>query len=136
MCPETTFHPVLDDEIQPEKVQRVVFCSGKHFYSLAKHRQNENIRNTAIIRLECLCPFPAEELKQCLASYPHAAEFIWSQEEHLNMGAWSFVRPRFESQLGVQLTYAGRGPLAAPAVGHTVRHKDEERALLADTFQR
>lgn len=24
-------------------------------------------------------------------------EFVWSQEEHRNMGAWFFVHPRFEN---------------------------------------
>ena len=26
--------------------------------------------------------------------------FIWSQEEHQNMGAWNYVRPRFENLIG------------------------------------
>lgn len=26
--------------------------------------------------------------------------WIWSQEEHRNMGAWTFVRPRFENMCG------------------------------------
>ncbi len=30
-------------------------------------------------------------------NYVFFKEFIWSQEEHQNMGAWSFVRPRFEN---------------------------------------
>ena len=33
-----------------------------------------------------------------------SAEFIWSQEEHRNMGAWSFVAPRFENLVGVKVT--------------------------------
>lgn len=31
------------------------------------------------------------------------AAFVWSQEEHRNMGAWSFVRPRFEFLIGKQV---------------------------------
>jgi len=26
--------------------------------------------------------------------------FVWSQEEHQNMGAWNYVRPRFENLIG------------------------------------
>ena len=35
----------------------------------------------------------------CLCIYV-VADFVWSQEEHRNMGAWSFVAPRFENILG------------------------------------
>ena len=31
-------------------------------------------------------------------------EFVWSQEEHRNMGPWSFVAPRFENLIGVKVT--------------------------------
>ena len=31
------------------------------------------------------------------------SEFIWSQEEQRNMGAWTFVSPRFENILGIKV---------------------------------
>jgi len=31
--------------------------------------------------------------------------FIWSQEEPQNMGAWNFVKPRFENLCGRQVSY-------------------------------
>lgn len=33
------------------------------------------------------------------------AEFVWSQEEPRNAGAWSFVAPRFENALGVRVSW-------------------------------
>lgn len=45
----------------------------------------------------------------CLCIYV-VADFVWSQEEHRNMGAWSFVAPRFENILGKKvhvLIFAG-----------------------------
>ena len=30
-------------------------------------------------------------------------EFIWCQEEHRNMGAWTFVNPRFDNLIGVKV---------------------------------
>ena len=50
--------------------------------------------DTAFVRLEQLCPFPAQELQDVLKIYPNVKKFVWSQEEHRNAGAWTFVRPR------------------------------------------
>lgn len=40
--------------------------------------------------------------------YVRIVEFIWSQEEHRNMGAWTFIRPRFENMCGRKISYCGR----------------------------
>lgn len=53
MAPGTHFEPIIgDDHVEPSLVSRVVFCSGKYYYTLAKERENKNIQDTAIIRLE------------------------------------------------------------------------------------
>ena len=53
MAPGTHFHPVLgDDQVDPSQVKRVIFCSGKYYYTLVKERENRNIQDTAIVRLE------------------------------------------------------------------------------------
>lgn len=53
MAPGTHFQPILgDDQVDPNQVKRVVFCSGKYYYTLAKERENRNIQDMAIIRLE------------------------------------------------------------------------------------
>lgn len=62
------------------------------------------------------------------------AEFVWSQEEHRNSGAWSFVEPRFRNLLGLHLTYVGRSVLCQPAVGVSSVHKAEEQQVLEDTL--
>ncbi|XP_076441946.1 2-oxoadipate dehydrogenase complex component E1-like [Babylonia areolata] len=136
MMPGTGFLPVLSDpSVSPASVKKVVFCSGKLFYTLDKERQQRGISDTAIIRVESLCPFPAAELKAEMDKYSQATEFVWSQEEHRNMGAWTFVAPRFANILGRQLKYVGRGVLGAPATGIGDVHKLESQKLLDDTFQ-
>ncbi|KAK7480383.1 hypothetical protein BaRGS_00028430 [Batillaria attramentaria] len=136
MMPGTHFLPVIGDStVSAGSVKKVVLCSGKHFYALDKERQQRGITDTAIIRLESLCPFPAAELNSELDKYSGAKEFIWSQEEHRNMGAWNFVAPRFANILGRQLTYVGRGVLGAPATGIGEVHKIESQQLLDDTFR-
>ncbi|KAL8589860.1 hypothetical protein ACOMHN_020863 [Nucella lapillus] len=136
LLPGTRFLPVLaDPAVGAASVKKVVFCSGKHFYTLDKERQQRGVKDTALVRVESLCPFPAVELKAELDKYSQATEFVWSQEEHRNMGAWTFVAPRFANILGRQLKYVGRGVLGAPAVGIGDLHKVECQKLLDDTFQ-
>uniref|UniRef100_A0A8C2SYS4 2-oxoadipate dehydrogenase complex component E1 n=1 Tax=Coturnix japonica TaxID=93934 RepID=A0A8C2SYS4_COTJA len=137
MAPRTTFKPVIgDSSVEPKSVTHVVFCSGKHYYALVKQRETlgEKQHNTAIIRLEELCPFPLEALQQELSKYSHAKVFIWSQEEPQNMGPWSFVSPRFEKQLGVKLRLVSRPPLPAPAVGIGTLHQQQQEDILTSTF--
>jgi len=58
-----------DNTVQPEQVRKVILCSGKHYYNLAEERQKRQANDTAIIRLESLCPFPVQELQAQLAQY-------------------------------------------------------------------
>lgn len=135
MVPGTHFQPVLgDDTVNSASVTRVVFCSGKHYYALTKQRETTNSMETAIIRLESLCPFPTEMIRKELQKFPRAKEFVWSQEEHRNMGAWSFVSSRFENILGIKLQYVGRKVLAVPAVGIGKLHAQEVTDILSGTF--
>ncbi|KAK1166975.1 putative 2-oxoglutarate dehydrogenase E1 component DHKTD1, mitochondrial [Acipenser oxyrinchus oxyrinchus] len=137
LAPGTTFKPVLGDpSVDPKNVSRVVLCSGKHYYALLKQREasGEAQKNTALIRVEELCPFPVEALQQELNQYKNAKDFIWSQEEPQNMGPWSFVAPRFEKQLSCKLRPVSRPPLPAPAVGIGMVHQQQQEALLSQTF--
>ena len=135
--PGTHFRPVLSDSkiSDPKKVTKVVFVSGKHYYALAKKAEDENIVDTAFVRVEQLCPFPVADLQDEVAKYPNAKKFVWSQEEHRNMGAWTFVQPRFRNLVGVNLKYIGRSELCQPAVGVATVHRKEEQMILDDTFE-
>uniref|UniRef100_A0A3P9MC65 2-oxoadipate dehydrogenase complex component E1 n=1 Tax=Oryzias latipes TaxID=8090 RepID=A0A3P9MC65_ORYLA len=132
----TCFRPVLgDSSVSADSVQKVVLCSGKHYYALLKQRDSSAAnQNTALIRVEELCPFPLEALQQELKKYTNAKEFIWSQEEPQNMGPWSFVAPRFEKQLACKLRLVSRPALPAPAVGIGTLHHQQTEAILNATF--
>ncbi|XP_045544441.1 probable 2-oxoglutarate dehydrogenase E1 component DHKTD1, mitochondrial isoform X1 [Salmo salar] len=136
MAPGTYFKPVIGDpSVTPASVQRVVVCSGKHYYALLKQRETSAAtQTTALIRLEELCPFPLESLQQELNKYTNAKEFVWSQEEPQNMGPWSFVAPRFEKQLACKLRLVSRPALPAPAVGIGALHQQQNEAVLTATF--
>lgn len=136
LAPGTHFKQVLGDtSVSGQSVQRVVLCSGKHYYALLKQREvSAANQNTALIRVEELCPFPLDALQQQLKKYPNAKEFIWSQEEPQNMGPWSFVAPRFEKQLACKLRLVSRPALPAPAVGIGTLHQQQQEAILTATF--
>uniref|UniRef100_A0A2K6KTM7 2-oxoadipate dehydrogenase complex component E1 n=1 Tax=Rhinopithecus bieti TaxID=61621 RepID=A0A2K6KTM7_RHIBE len=137
MAPGTTFNPVIgDSSVDPEKVKTLVFCSGKHYYSLLKQRESLGPKrhDFAIIRVEELCPFPLDSLQQEMSKYKHVKDHIWSQEEPQNMGPWSFVSPRFEKQLACKLRLVGRPPLPVPAVGIGTVHLHQHEDILAKTF--
>uniref|UniRef100_G3R5K5 2-oxoadipate dehydrogenase complex component E1 n=1 Tax=Gorilla gorilla gorilla TaxID=9595 RepID=G3R5K5_GORGO len=137
MAPGTTFNPVIgDSSVDPKKVKTLVFCSGKHFYSLVKQRESLGAKkhDFAIIRVEELCPFPLDSLQQEMSKYKHVKDHIWSQEEPQNMGPWSFVSPRFEKQLACKLRLVGRPPLPVPAVGIGTVHLHQHEDILAKTF--
>ena len=81
---------------------------------------------------------PYDHLKRHLEQYPNA-EVVWVQEEHKNMGAWSFVQPRFNSlfkKLGRKgaISYAGRGPNCSPATGFPSTHKTEFEQMMNEAL--
>ena len=48
--------------VAPEKVRKVILCSGQVYYDLDDARKKNNDNEIAIIRLESLCPFPFKEI--------------------------------------------------------------------------
>ncbi|TYK64896.1 2-oxoglutarate dehydrogenase E1 component [Colwellia echini] len=132
------FHNVIGevDDIKPENVERVVFCSGKVYYELLEQRRKDEQTNVAIIRIEQLYPFPEDELKAELEKYPNVQQFVWCQEEPQNQGAWYCSQHHFRAAIpkGTYLTYAGRKPSAAPAVGYMSVHVKEQHALVNDAL--
>ncbi|MBQ1052535.1 multifunctional oxoglutarate decarboxylase/oxoglutarate dehydrogenase thiamine pyrophosphate-binding subunit/dihydrolipoyllysine-residue succinyltransferase subunit [Micromonospora sp. C51] len=134
-----TFSPVLADPAagNPERVKRVLLCSGKVYYDLFQARQERGISNTAIIRLEQLYPMPVEEIRAALAQFPNAEDFAWVQEEPANQGAWSFVALNLLEHLdGVRLRRISRPAAAAPAVGSAKMHEVEQNALIEAALPR
>jgi len=130
------FQPVIDDVRISERanVKRLVLCSGKIFYDLDEARASQT--DAAVIRLEQYYPFPGEALRKIVDSYPNATELIWAQEEPRNMGAWTFVEPRFRELLPerVSLHYVGRAASASPATGSYALHNLEQQQIITDSL--
>ncbi|EFN80022.1 probable 2-oxoglutarate dehydrogenase E1 component DHKTD1 homolog, mitochondrial [Harpegnathos saltator] len=133
--PRTSFKNVIgDDRVKSDDVNKVILVSGKHYYALKDYRDSIENNNVAIIRIESLCPFPIQELLEEIEKYKYARIFVWSQEEPRNMGAWGFVKPRFENLCGRQLKYCGRETMAAPAVGDQQKHQREAKEVIVKPF--
>ena len=140
----SSFHRVLWDDdretlVQPEKVKRVVLCSGKVYYDLLQERRARKINDVVILRLEQLYPFPVNSLGAELAPFKNA-DVVWCQEEPKNQGAWSFAEPYIEQTLAKmnhsckRASYVGREASAAPATGLHNRHVSEQNKLVNDAL--
>ena len=127
------FFDVIDDSVAPDKVKRVVVCSGKVYYNLVAQREAaKKTKEVAIIRLEQLYPWPADALKAALGRYKQAREWVWCQEESQNMGAWSFAAPRLRDLLRQEFQYVGRDASASPATGsHTIHDREQDELVKA-----
>ena len=127
--------PEIDVIAAPEKIRRVVLCSGKVYYDLLAERRDKKIDDVAILRLEQIYPFPELTLARLLAPYRNA-DLVWCQEEPENMGAWQFVDRRIEKSLArVDLrvrrpAYIGRPEAASPATGQAKLHAAQQAALV------
>nr|XP_022908327.1 probable 2-oxoglutarate dehydrogenase E1 component DHKTD1 homolog, mitochondrial [Onthophagus taurus] len=135
MSINTSFLPVIGDTMcNPDHVEKVLFTSGKHYYTLLEKRQSLMAMDTAIIRIESFCPFPIVEIQQEISKYKNVKGFIWCQEEPQNMGAWSFIQPRFQNLLGYPITYSGRKTMACPAVGVGLWHQQQAIDITVKPF--
>jgi len=129
-----SFARVIDEaeDLPAQQVGRIVFCSGKVYYDLFEARRKAGIRDVALVRIEQLYPFPAQEYQAAVDRYPQARKVVWCQEEPQNQGAWYQIRHRLQEPLDGdhQLLYAGRPEAAAPATGIAKIHEAEQAALI------
>jgi 2-oxoglutarate dehydrogenase E1 component len=128
------FQAVIDDAaIDATSVERVVLCSGKVYFDLLEARGPAQDARSALVRIEELYPFPADEYRAILERYGNAKEVVWCQEEPENQGAWYQIRHRLQAPLGADLPlrYAGRESASAPATGIHAIHQREQAGLVA-----
>ncbi|WP_173644872.1 2-oxoglutarate dehydrogenase E1 component [Sphingomonas sp. HT-1] len=139
---DSHFKRILSDPNAPAdtEVKRLVLCTGKVAYDLIEARDAAGDKNTAIVRIEQLYPFPGEPLTERLKRMTNLEEVVWAQEEPKNNGYWFFVEPLIEQCLidaGTKVQrprYAGRAAAASPATGLMKRHTAEQGALVADAL--
>lgn len=137
-----SFQPIIGETsiiAAPDQVRKVILCSGKIYYDLFEAREASKINDVAIIRLEQLYPFAAQEVQNELAKYKNA-QVIWCQEEPKNMGAWYFVNDLLEESLVaikhkiLRPKYVGRPACASPATGYGSYHAKEQKKLVDEAL--
>ena len=130
-----TFQDVLDEvdeRVKPEKTRRILLCSGKIYYELKKERDERELFDIAIVRMEQLYPFPYDTLAGILQKYNHAPEIFWVQEEPRNQGAWIYLEHWISPMVAQDQTlrYLGRSASPAPATGYFKVHQREQREII------
>jgi len=132
---EGTFRPVIgDDQVDPDKVERALLCSGRITWDLLAERKKIKDERTAIIRVEQLYPRPLEELRAELGRFGNLQEVRWVQDEPANMGPWPHMALHLSSELGTPFYRVSRPESSSPSVGQQSRHVDEQKALLKQAF--
>ena len=129
------FQEIIDDpRAKPEETECLVLCSGKVYYDLVAHRELNQRRNSAIVRIEQLYPLNTVALEAVANKYSEVKSVVWCQEESKNMGAWSYIEPILQDIFNTRPTYAGRDASASPAVGTLALHKSELETFLQTAF--
>ncbi|XP_023325526.1 2-oxoglutarate dehydrogenase, mitochondrial isoform X2 [Eurytemora carolleeae] len=141
MLPGTEFKRMILDAgpagQNPSSVKKVLFCTGKVYYDLLKERRERGLEDQiAIHTIEQISPFPFDIMKKVTDQYCNA-ELCWVQEEHKNMGAWTYVQPRTQTAIGGYhrlLQYIGRETAPSPATGSKATHYKELKHFLAQAM--
>ena len=134
------FKRVIDDSLEEKsKVKRIIMCSGKVYYDLLQKREENKIKDIALVRIEQLYSFPYDDLESILGIYDNANEYVWCQEEPANQGAWFSHRHRLQRVLdrfnsNHEIKLISRPAAAAPAVGLMKLHLKQQNELVVNAL--
>ena len=128
------FREVIDDAAikDPQKVRRIVLCTGKIYYELLDKQEKGNVKDIAVVRLEQLYPLPEAQLRDLTKKYAKA-EVVWVQEEPKNNGAWSFLLSRLYDKIPMRVI--SRKNSASPATGFKKQHLKEQEDIINRAFE-
>ena len=136
---EGKWMPIIEDDRSleyPDRIRRLVFCSGKVFVDLMNDDERDGATHAAVVRIEQLYPVAMDQLKKIIGRYPNLEEVVWLQEEPENMGAWDYIRKVLESALSDRcpLFRVSRPPSASPSEGSTAIHNRNQHNLVKMAF--
>ena len=146
------FHRILYDDAEigeasslklaaDSRIKRLVLCTGKVYFDLLEERDQRELKDTYLVRVEQVYPFPTDPLVDLVKRFKNLEAVIWCQEEPRNAGAWTFVDPFIEEMLGKagckvgRARYVGRAAAAATATGYAKRHAEEQKNLVNSALE-
>lgn len=125
------FKELIDDQdADANKTKRVLLCTGKIFFDLNEYKTKNKVDDIAIVRLEQIYPLAVTQLEALKTKYKNA-EWVWVQEEPLNMGAASFLRMNLDV---FEFRLIGRSASAATATGFSKVHAKEQEEIINKAF--
>ncbi|MBW7473146.1 2-oxoglutarate dehydrogenase E1 component [Paenibacillus oenotherae] len=144
---EGTFQPVLEQPDlggEPDKVERLILCSGKIAVDLASALEAGGAEEMPdwswlhIARLEQLYPFPKGDIERIISRFPNLKEMMWVQEEPQNMGPWNYVEPRIRARAPQQteVRFIGLPKRSSPASGFQEIHHYEQQRIISVALNR
>lgn len=127
------FKEIIDDPTEDiDEILQVVFTSGRLFYDLIAKKEELNARDTALVRIEQLYPFPHSQLSEIVKKYKNAKRYVWAQDEPENMGAWPFIHMNFKD---VKLLPVARPASGSPAGGLLELHNKQLAKILSKVYK-
>ncbi|MGI8657539.1 MAG: multifunctional oxoglutarate decarboxylase/oxoglutarate dehydrogenase thiamine pyrophosphate-binding subunit/dihydrolipoyllysine-residue succinyltransferase subunit [Candidatus Limnocylindria bacterium] len=126
----------FEDPAAAAGVRRVLLCSGKIYYDLTSSPEMERATDVAIVRVEHLYPFPADELQAVLDRYSGIESYAWVQEEPRNMGARKFVLPKIRHLVPYRIPLGdiSRPERSRPAEGYPAEHHAEQSRIVREAL--
>ena len=125
------FQELFDDKNAViNKVDTLVFCSGKFYYEIKQKAEDLKVENMAFVRIEQLYPLPEKQILGIIEKYK-AKNTIWAQEEPANMGAWTYMAMNLRK---VNLIGICRPASAASAEGSKKLHEKRLEKLFNELF--
>ena len=129
-----SFQETFDDQtVNKEEVKTLVFCTGKFYYDITAEREINGRKDVAVVRIEQLFPLPVEQLKEIIARYPNADDYVWAQEEPRNMGAFGYMLINFDF---IKWRLAALRASAASASGSSTRAKRRQVKAIKMVFDK
>ncbi len=129
-----SFQPIIDDATaNADKIEKLVFCSGKIYYELLAKKEELNSETVALVRFEQLYPLDNVAIAEILKKYGSRKQLLWVQEEPENMGAWNFILRNFRDT-GIDVI----APVASgsPAPGSHKMFENNQNHIINRVFDR
>ena len=129
------FKLVIDDNLaNVDKVNTLVFVSGKFYYDLIAERERLGFENFAIVRIEQLFPLPKTHIRSIISKYKNVNDIVWAQEEPINMGAYTHLLINLKEATNFRV--AARRFYSATAAGSSARFLKRHREVIDYVFDK